>query len=71
MIDSKNNTSHKIYADKIIFNQSEKTVTASGSITYIIDNNKTKEYFYGESLTFNVDSWEGMFLKGYQRKIKK
>lgn len=71
LIDSKNNTSHKIYADKIIFNQSEKTVTASGSITYIIDNNKTKEYFYGESLTFNVDSWEGMFFKGISEKNKK
>ncbi len=71
MSDKKNNTFHEIYADKIIFNQTQKTVTATGSITYIIIHKNTKEYFYGDSLTFNVKSWEGMFFKGVSEKTRK
>ncbi len=71
MSDKKNNTLHEIYADKITFNETEKTVTAEGSITYIIVHDKTKEYFYGNSLTFNVETWKGMFFKGISEKKKK
>jgi len=71
MSDNKNKTTHDIYADKIIFNQSQKTITAEGSITYSMRHNGTTQYFYGDSLTFNVDSWEGMFFKGISEKKKK
>ncbi len=71
MSDKKNNTFHEIYADKIIFNQTQKTLTATGSITYIIIHDNAKEYFYGDSLTFNIQSWEGMFFKGVSEKTKK
>ncbi len=70
MSDKKNNTYHEIYADTLTFNQTEKTITATGSITYIIVKGNSKEYFYGDSLTFNVQSWEGMFFKGIAEKNK-
>jgi len=71
MSDNKNKTTHDIYADKIIFNQPQKTITAEGSITYSIQQNNTTQFFYGDSLTFNVESWEGMFFKGVSEKKKK
>ncbi len=47
MIDPDNNTSHKIKADKIVFNQTEKTISAYGNIEYEIIREENNEYFYG------------------------
>ncbi len=64
MIDFDNKTSHKINADKIVFNQSEKTISASGNIIYEINRADKVEYFYGESLVFEIENWEGIFFQG-------
>lgn len=64
MIDYDNNTSHKINADKIIFNETEKTIDASGNIIYEIVRAEDNEYFYGKSLVFEIESWEGIFFEG-------
>jgi lipopolysaccharide assembly outer membrane protein LptD (OstA) len=64
MIDYNNNTSHKIKADKIVFNQTNKTISASGNIIYEINREKDNEYFYGESLVFEIENWEGIFFEG-------
>ncbi len=64
MIDYDNNTSHKINADKIIFNETENTIEASGNIIYEIISAEKNEYFYGKSLVFEIESWEGIFFEG-------
>ncbi|MCF6335737.1 MAG: hypothetical protein L3J12_08350, partial [Spirochaetales bacterium] len=64
MIDPSNKSTHKIIADKIIFNQSEKTISASGNIQYEITGESNTEFFYGESLVFEIESWEGIFFEG-------
>jgi len=64
MIDYDNNTSHKITADKIEFNQSEKTISAVGNIIYEIIRVDENEFFYGDSLVFEIDTWEGVFFEG-------
>ncbi len=64
MIDPDKNTSHRIKADKVIFNQSEKTVSAYGNIEYEIIKENDTEYFHGESLVFEIETWEGIFFKG-------
>jgi hypothetical protein len=55
---------HTIYADRIMFNQQEKTITAYGDIEYVLDDNGKKETFHGDSLTFSVDNWEGVIFEG-------
>lgn len=70
MIDPDNNTSHKIKADKIIFNQSEKTISAYGNIEYEIISESDTEYFHGESLVFEIESWEGIFFEGVSENIR-
>lgn len=64
MIDYDNQTTHKINADKIVFNQTEKTISAFGNIIYEIIRADNNEYFYGKSLVFEIDTWEGVFFEG-------
>ncbi len=71
LVDKKKKSRHEITADKIIFNRKEKTVTAIGNIVYVIRNEDSKEYFYGEKLTFNIQSFEGVFFKGVSEKHQK
>ncbi len=70
MIDPENNTSHKINADKIVFNQSEKTISAFGNIQYEIIREGENEHFYGESLVFEIETWEGIFFEGVSENNK-
>ena len=68
MVDSDTNTSHKIKADKIVFNQSEKTISAFGNINYEITRDGDVEYFYGDSLVFEIETWNGIFFEGVSEK---
>ena len=68
MIDSDTKTSHKIKADKIVFNQSEKTISAFGNINYEITREGDVEYFYGDSLVFEIETWNGVFFEGVSEK---
>ncbi len=60
----KKNARHLIKADKIIFNQAENLMTASGNVEYSLFEEGREEKFTGESLTFSIDSWEGVFFQG-------
>ncbi len=55
---------HTIKADEFIFNQSESNITASGNIDYIIEHNDITERFVGQSLTMNLNTWDGVFIQG-------
>ncbi|HUZ17814.1 MAG TPA: hypothetical protein VMV68_05470 [Spirochaetia bacterium] len=71
MYDPSTDTTHSILADTILFNQTEKTITATGHITYSLIGKDKTEVFRGQSLTFNVDSWEGIFFQGVSESEKK
>ena len=54
-----------IKADKIIFNRSENTMEASGSVHYArTTGSAAAEEFIGELFLFNIDEMEGVFLNG-------
>ncbi len=68
MEDKDRGITHLIKADKILFNQSKDLITAEGNLVYKIISNNAEEVFKGESLTFNVNTWEGVFYKGLTEK---
>ncbi len=70
MYDPKTDTTHTIVADTIVFNQTEKTITATGHIEYTLTGKQKSEVFRGASLTFNVDNWNGIFFQGVSESKK-
>nr|MQY76481.1 hypothetical protein [Spirochaeta sp.] len=58
------NVIHRIKAEKIILNQSADIITAEGGVEYILEREDSTEVFRGESLTFDIVSWEGVFFQG-------
>jgi len=55
---------HRIRAHKILLNETENILNAEGGIEYTLIKGTEEEFFRGERLTFNVDSWEGVFFSG-------
>jgi len=55
---------HTIEAEEIVFNRNENSLTASGNVRYRIDREGEVEEFTGNTLSFQLDSWEGQFLEG-------
>lgn len=55
---------HRIRAHKILLNETENILNAEGGIEYTLIKGTEEEVFRGERLTFNVDSWEGVFFSG-------
>jgi hypothetical protein len=55
---------HRIRAHRILLNETENILSAEGGIEYTLIKGTEEEVFQGERLTFNVDSWEGVFFGG-------
>jgi len=55
---------HRIRAHKILLNQTENILSAEGGIEYTLIKGNEEEVFRGERLTFDVDSWAGVFFGG-------
>lgn len=55
---------HFIEAEEIVFNRARNSLTASGRVRYRIDRAGEIEEFSGETLSFELDSWEGQFIQG-------
>ncbi len=68
MRDKEKGVIHEIHADKIIFNQTRNLLTAEGNLEYRIFKNNAEEVFKGESLSFNMNTWEGVFYRGMTEK---
>jgi lipopolysaccharide assembly outer membrane protein LptD (OstA) len=68
MNDMEKKVIHKIKADEIVFNETENNLTATGNIEYEMQRSEKTEVFRGESLTFEVDSWEGIFFNGISER---
>ncbi len=66
--DKKEGVVHSINANELVFNQEKKIITAVGAVFYVLDRGDSSEIFTGESLTFHVDTWEGVFLEGTSKR---
>ena len=55
---------HRIRAQKVLLNQSANLLTAEGGLEYTFKRGQQEEVFRGERLTFDVESWEGVFFGG-------
>lgn len=66
--DNEKNITHTVTADQILLNQETNLLTASGNVTYVLNKVDRKETFKGESLTFNLDDWRGIFFNGSSQK---
>lgn len=63
-------TTHRVTADYIIFNKKQKFMSAYGHVVYERRSASSSEFFKGDSLVFNIDSWEGVIYKGVSQKDK-
>ncbi len=70
MYDPKTGDTHTIRADTILFNEEQKSITASGHVEYDLTGKGKTETFRGESLTFDVDTWAGIFFSGTSQSQK-
>lgn len=61
---------HTIEADSIVFNKTTDTMTASGNVVYLSDENGNLEEYTGDNFTFNVKNWKGVILRGDFRKTQ-
>jgi lipopolysaccharide assembly outer membrane protein LptD (OstA) len=64
MTDKKKGHTYTIKADSILYNQTLKLLSANGHVEYSISGGGRDESFTGESLTMNIDTWEGYFFDG-------
>ena len=70
MKDTEKNISHIIRTDRILFNQDENIITATGNVNYTRISGEDRENFKGEKLSFDISNWEGMFFRGVSEKDK-
>lgn len=62
--DRETGSEHSISAGEIHFNQTKNLLTAFGDVTYTLIEDGKEETFFGESLHFSLDTWEGVFFEG-------
>jgi lipopolysaccharide assembly outer membrane protein LptD (OstA) len=64
MYDKEKGHTYTIRADSILYNQTQKLLSATGDVRYSITGGGRDESFSGESLTMNIETWEGYFFDG-------
>ncbi len=58
---------HIVKAQRIVINQTKHILTATGDIEYTLiseDSDQEPEVFYGNTFTFNIETWNGVFIQG-------
>ncbi|MBN2441445.1 MAG: hypothetical protein JXJ04_08860 [Spirochaetales bacterium] len=70
--DYKDNVKHEIKAHRIILNQTENVLTAEEDIEYVLTRQEGEpEKFKGESFSFDINTWEGVFYRSRGETEKK
>ena len=69
--DSKDDTLQVIKAASLTFNQTRRTMSAVGGVTYTLTRAGQTDTFTGESLDFDLDSSEAIFYGGSTRRVIK
>jgi hypothetical protein len=57
-------TVHRIEAQEIVLNLTENTLSALGSVRYTTERADATEEFRGDTIVFQIDTWEGVFIHG-------
>ena len=63
-VDKEEDVEHLIEAQELIFNQTENIMTARGDVRYTIKRGGGTEQFFGNTISFQVESWHGYFIDG-------
>ena len=69
--DTADGTLQVIKAASITFNQTRRTISAVGDVTYTLTRNGQTDTFTGQSLDFDLDSSEAIFYDGSTRRVIK
>ncbi len=69
--DVSDGTLQVIKAASLIFNQSRRTISAEGGVTYTLTRGGQTDTFTGKSLAFNLDSSEAVFYDGSTSRVVK
>jgi hypothetical protein len=65
VVDRDQDVIHQIKAKRIVLNQTQNFITAEENVEYgIIRSGGKPEVFKGESFSFNLNTWDGVFYKG-------
>ncbi len=66
--DTKTGEVHTIHADELVYNKSKQLLSARGNIRYEKKNGSTTEIFLGEAIDIDLDTWQGSFRYGENRR---
>ncbi len=69
--DTKDDTLQVIKAASLTFNQTRRTMSAVGDVTYSLTRGGQTDTFTGQSLDFDLDSSEAIFYDGATRRVMK
>lgn len=62
--ESETGVTHRIQADEVVYNRTKNILSARGEVEYEKSGASGRETFYGQTITVDLDSWEGRFLDG-------
>ena len=71
LTDTKDNTTHTIQAERVLYNQSQNIISASGNVLYTRKIGDKAEAFTGETFVFDADNWEGVLYYAQGERMKK
>lgn len=55
---------HTIEADEVTINLATDTLAARGAVVYSVERDDGTESFRGDEIVFQIDTWEGIFVRG-------
>ena len=64
LVDEASDVRHRIEAQRLLYNQSENTISGQGNITYTMTRQGMEEVFQAQRFTFDLGTWEGVFYSG-------
>ncbi len=70
MYDEETGTKHQVEAYSLVFNRREARLTARGSVRYLMTEGERREEFTGEEVSFNVETYQGLFIGGMSSKSR-
>ena len=54
---------HRVEADQVIFNQTQKTISVTGNIMYRVIVDGKEEKYSGDSIVFRISDWAGVIFQ--------
>ncbi len=70
MVDDETGASHRIEANSLVFNRKEGRMSAMGDVRYLMREGDRSEEFTGEEISFDVETYRGLFIGGMSRRTR-